>query len=59
LRDSVNQILVKHTGQTLEVIERDTDRDFYMDAQAAAAYGFVDQVLSAEKTEKAEKTSKK
>ncbi|HEY5119704.1 MAG TPA: ATP-dependent Clp protease proteolytic subunit [Anaerolineales bacterium] len=52
-------MLVKHTGQTLEVIERDTDRDFYMDAQAAAAYGFVDQVLSAEKTEKAEKTSKK
>jgi ATP-dependent protease ClpP protease subunit len=41
------------------VIERDTDRDFYMDAKAAAAYGFVDQVLSAEKPEKPEKPSKK
>ena len=59
LRDSVNRILVKHTGQTLEVIERDTDRDFYMDAPAAAAYGFVDQVLSSEKPDKAEKPSKK
>lgn len=59
LRDAVNRILVKHTGQSLEVIERDTDRDFYMDAQAAATYGFVDHVLSSEKLEKAEKTSKK
>jgi ATP-dependent Clp protease protease subunit len=58
LRDAVNKILVKHTGQTLEVIERDTERDFYMDAQAAINYGFVDQVLSVEKTEKKEKSSK-
>jgi ATP-dependent protease ClpP protease subunit len=41
------------------VIERDTDRDFYMDAQAAVTYGFVDHVLSSEKPEKAEKSSKK
>jgi ATP-dependent protease ClpP protease subunit len=40
------------------VIERDTERDFYLDAQAAAAYGFVDQVLSSEKTEKAGKSAK-
>jgi ATP-dependent Clp protease protease subunit len=59
LRDSVNRILVKHTGQTLEVIERDTDRDFYMDAPAAVAYGFVDQVLSSDKPDKPEKSSKK
>ena len=58
LRSSLNQILVKHTGQTLEVIERDTDRDFYLDAQAAIAYGFVDQILSTEKSEKKEKNGK-
>jgi ATP-dependent Clp protease protease subunit len=55
LRDRLNQIMVQHTGQTLEVIERDTDRDFYMDAKAAADYGLVDQVLYPEKTEKASK----
>ncbi len=45
LRDRLNQILVHHTGQTLEVIERDTERDFYMDAQAAVQFGLVDKVL--------------
>jgi ATP-dependent Clp protease, protease subunit len=59
LRASVNHILAKHTGQTLEVIERDTDRDFFMDANAAVAYGFVDQVLSSEKPAPAEKATKK
>jgi ATP-dependent Clp protease protease subunit len=58
LRSALNQILVKHTGQPLEVIERDTDRDFYLDAQAAISYGFVDQVLTAEKAEKAAKSAK-
>ncbi|MFN2297705.1 MAG: ATP-dependent Clp protease proteolytic subunit [Anaerolineales bacterium] len=58
LRSALNQILVKHTGQPLEVIERDTDRDFYLDAQAAISYGFVDQVLTAEKAEKAAKSTK-
>jgi ATP-dependent Clp protease protease subunit len=59
LRDSLNRILMKHTGQTLEVIQRDTDRDFYMDATAAIAYGFVDQILSSEKADKANKSPKK
>jgi ATP-dependent Clp protease protease subunit len=45
LRTLLNDILVKHTGQTIEVIKRDTDRDFYMDAQEAVKYGLVDQVL--------------
>jgi ATP-dependent Clp protease protease subunit len=58
LRSALNQILVKHTGQPLEVIERDTDRDFYLDAQAAISYGFVDQVLTADKAEKAAKSAK-
>jgi len=38
-------ILAKHTGQPLEVIERDSDRDYYLEAQAAVDYGLVDQVL--------------
>lgn len=42
---SLNEILAKSTGQPLEIIERDTDRDFYMDARAAVEYGLVDQVL--------------
>jgi ATP-dependent Clp protease protease subunit len=45
LRDRLNDILVKHTGQTQEVIERDTERDFFMDAHQAAKYGLVDHVL--------------
>lgn len=45
LREKLNTILSRHTGQTLEVIERDTERDFYMDGQAAMEYGLVDHVL--------------
>jgi ATP-dependent Clp protease protease subunit len=36
---------MNHSGQTREVIERDTERDFYMDGEAAKAYGIVDHVL--------------
>jgi ATP-dependent Clp protease protease subunit len=39
------QILVKHTGQPVDRIERDTDRDYYMDAEQARAYGLVDEVI--------------
>ncbi len=45
LRDRLNNILVKHTGQSRERIEQDTERDFFMDAEAAAEYGLVDHVL--------------
>jgi ATP-dependent Clp protease protease subunit len=45
LKALLNSIMAKHTGQPIEVIERDTDRDFYMEAQAAVDYGLVDQVL--------------
>jgi ATP-dependent Clp protease protease subunit len=45
LKNLLNDILVKHTGQTLEVIKRDTDRDFYLEAPDAVKYGLVDQVL--------------
>jgi ATP-dependent Clp protease protease subunit len=42
----LNAILLKHTGQTLEKIEQDTDRDKFMDAQEALEYGIVDNVLA-------------
>ena len=48
LRSNLNQILANHTGQPMDVIERDTDRDFWMDASAAVEYGLVDKVLEAE-----------
>jgi ATP-dependent Clp protease protease subunit len=39
--------MAKHTGQPLEVIERDSDRDYYLEAKGAVDYGLVDQVLEA------------
>jgi ATP-dependent Clp protease protease subunit len=47
LKSLLNSMMAKHTGQPLEVIERDLDRDYYLDAQQAVAYGLVDQVLQA------------
>ncbi|MFN3594064.1 MAG: ATP-dependent Clp endopeptidase proteolytic subunit ClpP [Thiobacillaceae bacterium] len=46
LRSRLNALLSQHTGQPLEVIERDTDRDFFMGAEAAVEYGLVDKVLA-------------
>jgi ATP-dependent Clp protease protease subunit len=45
LKARLNEILAFHTNRSIEEIERDTDRDYYMDAKAAAEYGLVDQVL--------------
>jgi ATP-dependent Clp protease protease subunit len=45
LKTRLNQILSFHTGQTVETIEKDTDRNFYMDAKGAVDYGIVDKVL--------------
>ncbi|MCS7236224.1 MAG: ATP-dependent Clp endopeptidase proteolytic subunit ClpP [Armatimonadota bacterium] len=45
LRKILNEILARHTGQPLERIERDTDRDFYMSAQQAKEYGLIDVVI--------------
>jgi ATP-dependent Clp protease protease subunit len=45
LRDRLNGVLAKHTGQPIERIAKDTDRDNFMDAEAAKAYGMVDAVL--------------
>ena len=46
LKQDLNQILVKHTGQPLTRIEADCDRDFYMNAGEAREYGIVDEVLT-------------
>jgi ATP-dependent Clp protease protease subunit len=46
LKTRLNRILSLHTGQSIETIERDTDRNFYMDANSAVEYGVVDQVLT-------------
>ncbi|HHY53620.1 MAG TPA: ATP-dependent Clp endopeptidase proteolytic subunit ClpP [Clostridiales bacterium] len=44
-RNTLNRLLSQHTGQPLEVIERDTDRDHFMDAREALEYGIIDKVL--------------
>ena len=45
IRDELNRILVNHTGQAVERIAKDTDRDFFMTAEQAKEYGIVDQVI--------------
>ncbi len=45
LRAQLNEILSKNTGQSIEVIERDTDRDFFMSGDQSVSYGLVDKVL--------------
>ncbi|HTQ35483.1 MAG TPA: ATP-dependent Clp endopeptidase proteolytic subunit ClpP [Steroidobacteraceae bacterium] len=45
-RDRLNQILARHTGQSVEKIKHDTDRDNFMRAEDAAAYGLIDRVLA-------------
>ncbi|MEK7512567.1 MAG: ATP-dependent Clp protease proteolytic subunit [Patescibacteria group bacterium] len=49
IKDKLNQILVKHTGQKLDKIERDTDRDFYLTSAEAKEYGLIDEVLKTKK----------
>lgn len=46
IRSQLNELLAHHTGQSIDVIERDTDRDNFMGAEAAVEYGLVDQVLT-------------
>lgn len=49
LRDRINELLAKHTGQPLEKIQKDTDRDFFMTAEEAKVYGLVDEVIVGKK----------
>lgn len=46
IRQRLNELMAKHTGQTFETIERDTERDNFMNAEQSKAYGLIDQVLS-------------
>jgi len=46
IRQRLNELMAKHTGQTLETIERDTERDNFMNAEQSRNYGLVDQVLA-------------
>jgi len=57
LKARLNEILAKHTGQKLNAIERDTDRDYFMEAQVAKEYGVVDNVIDS--TEKIDEGSSK
>jgi len=49
IKERLNQILVKHTGQPLEKIEKDTDRDFWLTADEAKDYGLIDQIIKTKK----------
>src|SRR2546426_6815105 len=50
MREELNRILVHHTGQPMEKIEKDTDRDFFMTAEQAKDYRIVDAVISSKPT---------
>jgi ATP-dependent Clp protease protease subunit len=54
MREELNRILVHHTGQSLEKIQRDTDRDFFMTAEEAKQYRIVDEVISSQPTTRLE-----
>jgi ATP-dependent Clp protease, protease subunit len=45
LKSSLNEIMSRHTGQTIETIIRDTERDYYMSAEQAVVYGLIDKVM--------------
>ena len=49
IKNKLNQILSEHTGQPLDVVERDTDRDFWLDAEEAKKYGIIDKVIRTRK----------
>ena len=51
MRQQINEVLVECTGQPLERIERDTERDFFMSAEAAVEYGIIDEIIAASRVE--------
>ena len=52
LRELLNNILARHTGQPHERIKEDTERDFYMSAEEALKYGLIDQIIEPRKAQK-------
>jgi len=57
-KQMINRVLAEHTGQTIEKIEEETERDRYMTAEEAKEYGLVDEVLSTEEEKDKDKKSK-
>jgi ATP-dependent Clp protease protease subunit len=55
LREELNGILAKHTGQPLDRIEKDTDRDYFMSGDEAKEYGLIDEVIVTQKDQKEKK----
>ncbi len=49
MRDKINEILARHTGQQLERVQKDTDRDYFMSAQESKDYGLIDEVIAEKK----------
>lgn len=52
IKDRISQIIARHTGQELERISRDTDRDFYLTAEEAKEYGIVDEIIQTKQAKK-------
>lgn len=59
IREELNNILMKHTGQTMKKIEKDTDRDMFMTSKQALDYGVIDEVISSRKKDTDEEGDKK
>ena len=57
-QDTIKEILVRHTGQSMDKITHDTDRDFYLNPEQAVEYGIIDEVLKKTSEEKAKKEKK-
>jgi len=55
MQEKIRNILAKHTGQAMEKIAHDSDRDFYLDAQQAVEYGLIDEILTKPAEEKKKK----
>lgn len=53
-KDKINELLVKHTGQPLDIIEKDTDRNYFMSPEEAKEYGLIDKIYDAKPVEKQE-----
>jgi ATP-dependent Clp protease protease subunit len=58
-QDIIKEILIRHTGQPLEKVTHDTDRDFYLSPDQAVEYGLIDEILGAPEEAKEEKEKKK
>ncbi|MBW1681339.1 MAG: ATP-dependent Clp endopeptidase proteolytic subunit ClpP [Deltaproteobacteria bacterium] len=53
IRDTINQILAKHTGQPVEKIAQDTERDFFMSSEEARSYGLIDKTITSREMQEA------